>query len=100
MEPTVKLPRKARAVVFDMDGLIFNTEELYRDATMAAAADGGHDVPLPFYLSTIGTPIEANPHGVRGTLRKRLRLRRFLDDGEKAILRDDQIAALREGGSR
>jgi HAD superfamily hydrolase (TIGR01509 family) len=59
MEPTVKLPRKARAVVFDMDGLIFNTEELYRDATMAAAADGGHDVPLPFYLSTIGTPIEA-----------------------------------------
>jgi len=41
MAPTVKLPRKARAVVFDMDGLIFNTEALYRDATMAAAADGG-----------------------------------------------------------
>jgi HAD superfamily hydrolase (TIGR01509 family) len=59
MAPTVKLPRKARAVVFDMDGLIFNTEELYRDATMAAAADGGHDIPLALYLSTIGTPIEA-----------------------------------------
>ena len=38
----MKLPRKAQAVVFDMDGLIFNTEELYRDATMAAAQDGGH----------------------------------------------------------
>ena len=55
----LKLPRRAQAVVFDMDGLIFNTEALYRDAAMAAAADGGHDIPLPFYLSTIGTPIEA-----------------------------------------
>jgi HAD superfamily hydrolase (TIGR01509 family) len=59
MPPTVKLPRKARAVVFDMDGLIFNTEALYRDAVIAVAADGGHDVPLPFYLSTIGMSWEA-----------------------------------------
>jgi HAD superfamily hydrolase (TIGR01509 family) len=59
MPPTIELPRKARAVVFDMDGLIFDTEALYRDAAMEAAADGGHDMPLPFYLSTIGTPIEA-----------------------------------------
>lgn len=55
----MKLPRRAQAVVFDMDGLIFNTEELYRDATMAAALDGGHDIPLAFYLSTIGTTLEA-----------------------------------------
>jgi HAD superfamily hydrolase (TIGR01509 family) len=59
MPPTVILPRKARAVVFDMDGLIFNTEEIYRDAVMAVAADGGHDLPLEFYLSTIGMPLEA-----------------------------------------
>jgi HAD superfamily hydrolase (TIGR01509 family) len=59
MPPKIKLPRKARAVVFDMDGLIFDTEALYRDAVMEAAAGGGHDIPLPFYLSTIGTPIEA-----------------------------------------
>lgn len=55
----MKLPRDTHAVVFDMDGLIFNTEELYRDAAMGAAIAGGHDVPLPFYLSTIGTPLEA-----------------------------------------
>ena len=55
----MKLPRKAQAVVFDMDGLIFNTEALYRDAAMAAAAECGHDIPLAFYLSTIGTPLEA-----------------------------------------
>jgi HAD superfamily hydrolase (TIGR01509 family) len=55
----MKLPRQARAVIFDMDGLIFNTETLYRDAVVAAAVDAGHDLPLPFYLSTIGMSIEA-----------------------------------------
>jgi beta-phosphoglucomutase-like phosphatase (HAD superfamily) len=26
------LPRRVQAVVFDMDGLLFNTEAIYRDA--------------------------------------------------------------------
>ena len=59
MPPTMKLPRKVQAVVFDMDGLIFDSEALYRDAVMATAADGGHDIPLPFYLSTIGLSHDA-----------------------------------------
>ena len=52
--PDAKLPHTVRAVVFDMDGLIFNTEDIYRDAVMAIAAEANHDVPLPFYLSTVG----------------------------------------------
>ena len=52
--PDAKPPRPVRAVVFDMDGLIFNTEDIYRDAVMAIAAEANHDVPLPFYLSTVG----------------------------------------------
>lgn len=52
--PDAKLPRPVSAVVFDMDGLIFNTEDIYRDAVMAIAAEANHDVPLPFYLSTVG----------------------------------------------
>src|ERR1700743_3853115 len=52
--PDATLPRPVRAVVFDMDGLIFNTEDIYRDAVMAIAAAANHDVRLPFYLSTVG----------------------------------------------
>ena len=54
MAMSSSLPRKVQAVVFDMDGLIFDTEPLYRDAIIAAAGSVGHDLPLEFYFTTIG----------------------------------------------
>ena len=54
------LLRPPRAVVFDMDGLLFATESLYRDALAAAAGGMGHDMPEPVFHSLIGLPGEAS----------------------------------------
>jgi HAD superfamily hydrolase (TIGR01509 family) len=42
-----------------MDGLLFNTEAIYRDAAIAVALEAGLHLPIEFYLATIGLPGEA-----------------------------------------
>ena len=50
------LPRPVAAVVFDMDGLLFDTEKLYGKAILTAAAQLGVEMTTEVFLKFVGTP--------------------------------------------
>lgn len=47
---------RPEAVVFDMDGLLFDTETFYCEALQAAAQDSGHGVTANDALKLVGHP--------------------------------------------
>ena len=49
-------PKPVKAVLFDMDGLLIDTEAVYIEALQAAAAAMGLEMPLGFCHSMIGIP--------------------------------------------
>jgi HAD superfamily hydrolase (TIGR01509 family) len=52
----MRLSRKPTAVVFDMDGLLFDTERIYQEALVLAAAEGGDEVEQEVFNLTVGLP--------------------------------------------
>lgn len=52
-----KLPA---AVIFDMDGLLFDSEALYRDAIIEAARELGHSFTVEDFLKLVGRPWAVN----------------------------------------
>lgn len=60
----MSLPHAPKAVVFDMDGLLCDTEVVYRDAMRAVCAELGHDMPMSLFQSMIGLPGPASDQKV------------------------------------
>ena len=52
----MQLPRAPAAIIFDMDGLLFDTETLYQEAILLAAAEGGHEIAVDVFNRTVGLP--------------------------------------------
>jgi HAD superfamily hydrolase (TIGR01509 family) len=56
----MKLPNRPEAVVFDMDGLLFDTEAIVRDAIVAAGPRLGFELPHSLFLSMLGLAGDAS----------------------------------------
>ena len=53
-------PRPVRAVVFDMDGLLINSEVVIRDAMMATAREMGAELPHEVFVRMVGLTYAAS----------------------------------------
>jgi len=56
----MKLPREPAAVIFDMDGLLFDSERLYAEAILTAAAEVGCPMSHDIFLQLVGRSREVN----------------------------------------
>ncbi|HLI67040.1 MAG TPA: HAD family phosphatase [Caulobacteraceae bacterium] len=56
----MRFPRPVKAVVFDMDGLLINSEVIVRDAMMAVAREMGAELPNEVFVRMVGLTYAAS----------------------------------------
>jgi HAD superfamily hydrolase (TIGR01509 family) len=59
MAPVI-LPRPVEAVVFDMDGVLVDSECLFRDAMMQVTREQGRELPDAVFMRMVGGPRDQN----------------------------------------
>jgi HAD superfamily hydrolase (TIGR01509 family) len=53
-------PRAVEAVVFDMDGVLVDSERLFRDAMMEVSREQGSELPHAVFMRMVGGPRDQN----------------------------------------
>jgi len=104
----VMIPTRPAAILFDMDGLLLDTERLIRDAMIAVMADLGFAMTSADYAELIGRP-EAHsgtimrarfgPELNYGQLRANVERRIIQDWGQKRPLKAGAAALLAQVGA-
>jgi beta-phosphoglucomutase-like phosphatase (HAD superfamily) len=73
-------PRHVQAVVFDMDGVLFDTETMVRDAMLSVSQRLGLNMPMSLILSLIGLPAAVSRDMVRSHCRDKIEVEDFYRD--------------------
>lgn len=80
-------PRRIEAVVFDMDGLLVDTEVPFRDAMMASAVGFGRELPLEVFLRLVGGTLDGNRAILLAHFGEDFDLATYFDDVRARVLR-------------
>ena len=93
----MKLPRKPRAVVFDLDGTLIDSEALVKDAHFAACAELGVTMTEAQFLSLVGMHREANDLQLKGYYGEDFPLEHFITLTRAHV--GDRVAPLKAGAA-
>lgn len=91
----MKLPRKPRAVAFDLDGTLIDSEALVKEAHFAACAELGVTMTDAQFLSLVGMHREANDLQLKGYYGEDFPLEHFIALTRAHV--GDRVAPLKSG---